>query len=54
MLVRLLEDQDLQVRRAAIAALRSLTNRFFGYDPAATVLRRAKPVQHWQGLLGSG
>jgi hypothetical protein len=53
-LVNLLEDQDLRVRRAAIAALRRLTNRFFGYDPAATVLRRAKPVQRWQGLLGSG
>ena len=53
-LVGLLEDHDLQVRRAAIAALRRLTNRFFGYDPAAKELRRAKPVRRWQRLLGSG
>ena len=53
-LVSLLEDHDLQVRRAAIAVLRRLTNRFFGYDPAANARRRAKPVRRWQGLLGSG
>ena len=53
-LVSLLDDTDLFVRRAAIVALRKLTNRFHGYNPETTAARRSAPVRRWRELLGSG
>jgi hypothetical protein len=53
-LVDLLDDPDLEVRRAAIRALRQLSNRFFGYRADAPAEQRAKPAGRWRELWGSG
>jgi len=53
-LVDLLDDPDLEVRRAAIRTLRQLSNRFFGYRPDAPAQQRAKATGRWRELWGSG
>ncbi|MHC4342415.1 MAG: hypothetical protein ACYSX0_19650 [Planctomycetota bacterium] len=53
-LVDLLDDPDLEVRRAAIRTLRQLSDRFFGYRPDAPAEQRAKATLRWRELWGSG
>ncbi|MHC4933232.1 MAG: HEAT repeat domain-containing protein [Planctomycetota bacterium] len=53
-LVDLLDDPDLEVRRAAIHTLRRLSNRFFGYRPDAPPEQRTKATGRWRELWGSG
>jgi hypothetical protein len=53
-LVELLDDPAVDVRRAAVTALRRISNEFFGYradDPAA---RRAGPKAKWRALWTAG
>ena len=49
-LVELLEDQDVAVRRAAISALRTLSNRYFGYRADSTESQRHKAIVRWREL----
>jgi len=50
LLVELLEDDALQVRRAAISSLRMLSNRYFGYRADGPPSGRAKSVARWREL----
>jgi hypothetical protein len=47
-LVDLLEDKELAVRRAGIAALRMLANQFYGYRPDDPPGRRTAAVARWR------
>ena len=49
-LTDLLEDADLGVRRAGVAALRRITNRFHGYRPDASAEDRAAAVAKWRRM----
>jgi len=51
-LVGLLEDESAPVRRAAVAALRRLSSRFFGFEPDAPAAARRKPVRRWKEFWG--
>ncbi len=53
-LLELLEDGDLRVRREAVAALRRMTDRFFGYRPEDSPERRRKAVERWRESWGPG
>lgn len=53
-LVDLLEDPDPEVRRAAVAALRRLTNRFYGYRVDGRPEERARAVERWRKHWLSG
>jgi HEAT repeat protein len=52
-LVDLLEDEDVDVRRAGIASLRKLANQFYGYRADDPPARRDAAVarwrEHWKG-----
>jgi hypothetical protein len=49
-LTDLLEDADLDVRRASVAALRRITNRFHGFRPDAPAEDRAAAVAKWRRM----
>lgn len=49
-LTDLLEDADLDVRRAAVAALRRITNRFQGFRPDGPAEERALAVAKWRRM----
>jgi len=51
-LVELLDDPVLEVRRAAIAALRRVSNQFFGYRPEDPPARRARAKARWREFWG--
>jgi hypothetical protein len=51
-LVDLLDDPDLEVRRAAVTALRRISNEFFGYRAEDSAPRRARPTAKWRALWG--
>ena len=53
-LVDLLDDDDPHVRRAAIASLRTIYNRFFGYRPLDSAGRRSKPASEWRAHVQAG
>jgi len=53
-LMDLLEDEDLGVRREAIAALRRLTGRFLGYRPDDSPERRRRAIERWRESWGAG
>jgi hypothetical protein len=53
-LVELLEDDDSDVRRAAITSLRTIFNRFFGYRPLDSAGRRSEPVREWRAFVQTG
>ncbi len=47
-LIARLTDDDVEVRIAAVAALRRLTNRYFGFAPRATVVARREAEARWR------
>jgi len=51
-LVGLLEDGVASVRRAAVAALRRLSSRFFGFEPEAPAAAREKALGRWKEFWG--
>ncbi len=51
-LIVLLDDPEIEVRRAAIVSLRMLANRFFGYRPSDSARRRADAVERWRSFWG--
>ena len=51
-LVGLLDDPEIEVRRAAIVSLRQLSNRFFGYRPSDSSRRRREAVDNWRSFWG--
>jgi hypothetical protein len=51
-LIVLLDDPEIEVRRAAIVSLRMLANRFFGYRPSDSTRRRADAVDRWRAFWG--
>ncbi|MHC4959514.1 MAG: HEAT repeat domain-containing protein [Planctomycetota bacterium] len=53
-LVDLLDDADPDVRRAAIASLRTIYNRFYGYRPLDSARRRSRPVREWRAQVQAG
>jgi len=53
-LVELLDDPKVEVRRAAVTALRRISNEFFGYRAEDSAGRRAAPTAKWRALWGPG
>jgi hypothetical protein len=53
-LVDLLDDDHVAVRRASVAALRKLSNVFYGFHPEASRRSRAGAVAKWRALWGTG
>lgn len=51
-LVGLLDDPEVEVRRAAVTALRRISNEFFGYRADDSAGRRARPTAKWRALWG--
>lgn len=51
-LVELLDDPELEVRRAAVTALRRISNEFFGYRADDSAARRDRPAAKWRALWG--
>lgn len=51
-LVELLDDPEVEVRRAAVTALRRISNEFFGYRADDSAARRARPAAKWRALWG--
>ena len=54
MLVDLLDDPEVDVRRSAVTALRRISNEFFGYRAEDSAPRRARPTAKWRTLWGPG
>ena len=52
-LVKLLDDEDPAVRRAAVTALRRITKTFLGYRVDASPSKRAKSIEAWKREVGS-
>jgi HEAT repeat protein len=52
-LVTLLDDEDPAVRRAAVTALRRITQTFLGYRAEASPAKRAKAIEAWKREVGS-
>lgn len=52
-LVDLLDDPELEVRRAAITGLRRISNHFFGYRPDDLPARRARAALLWREFWGA-
>ena len=46
--IELLDDEQEEVRRAAVGALRRCANRFHGYRPSAPPEQRAEGVRRWR------
>jgi HEAT repeat protein len=53
-LVELLDDPAVDVRRAAVTALRRISNEFFGYRADDSAARRAGPTAKWRALWSAG
>jgi hypothetical protein len=53
-LVDLLDDPEVEVRRAAVTALRRISNEFFGYRADDSDPRRAGPAAKWRALWAAG
>ena len=43
-----MDDEDARVRAASAASLRRLTNRFFGFDAAASLHARRRATERWR------
>ena len=48
-----LEDEDEEVRRAAVSSLRSLSGKNFGYDPKASKATRVASAKKWQAWVAA-
>ena len=53
-LVDLLDDPEVTVRRAAVTALRRISNEFYGYRADDSALRRARPAAKWRARWARG
>jgi HEAT repeat protein len=47
-LLPLLEDEDVSVRREAVAALRALSGKDFGFDPAKPGAGQGEIIARWR------
>ncbi|MHC4161613.1 MAG: armadillo/beta-catenin-like repeat-containing protein [Planctomycetota bacterium] len=53
-LVELLDDSEVEVRRAAVTALRRISSEFFGYRADDSAPRRSGPAAKWRALWAPG
>ena len=52
-LVSLLDDGEVSVRRAAVTALRRIARTFVGYRAGDSPTKRAKPIAAWKRVVAA-